>query len=261
MTILSDITLREMCSKPVESRDEIYARFTQDADFMESIEAAARAEHSYNVPMRAHMRLRDAVNAAFSEQDFMIYPFTPTQIREVEHRETRGGELCAEQRKIISRGTTSYGYDVSLASELKLFTNLNSSIIDPKRMNEDCLVDAEIKLDQTTGERFVILPPNSYMLGHTVEYFKIPRDVLVICLGKSTYARAGAIVNATPIEPDFMGVVVIEISNSTNLPLKVYVEEGIAQFLFFRGDRPCQVSYGDRQGKYQGQTGVTLPKV
>lgn len=261
MTILSDITLREMCDRPILSRDEIHQQLSNDAEYTDSILAIARARSSNNAQLMAILELKREASARFLAQDFMIYPFTPTQVREVEHRATRGGELCVEPRRIISRGTTSYGYDVSLADELKLFTNLNASIIDPKRLNDDCLVDAEVKFDADTGERYVLLPPNSYILGHTVEYFKIPRDVLVICLGKSTYARAGAIVNVTPIEPGFMGNVVIEISNSTNLPLKVYVEEGIAQFLFFRGDRPCEVSYGDRGGKYQGQTGVTLPKV
>jgi len=178
----------------------------------------------------------------------MIQPFDPKLIR----HETA--------RKIISRGLTSYGYDVSLSEvEVKLFTNMRSTIIDPKRFDENCLVNAEIHID-ADGAKFVILPPNSYMLGNTVEYFNVPRDIMIVAVGKSTYARAGAIVNVTPIEPGFEGSVVIEISNSTNLPLKIYLNEGISQFLFFRGKRPCNVSYGDRGGKYQGQTGVTLPK-
>lgn len=181
----------------------------------------------------------------------MITPFIPEQIR-----------VNDANQKIISKGVSSYGYDVSLSEEFKIFTNINSSIIDPKRFDEQkCLTDATLQYDEETGDKYVILPPNSYLLGRTNEYFHIPRDITVICLGKSTYARVGAIVNVTPIEAGFEGHVVIEISNSTNLPLKVYANEGISQFLFFRGDKECTVSYADRCGKYMGQTGITLAKV
>jgi dCTP deaminase len=179
----------------------------------------------------------------------MISPFHANQVREV------------NDQKVISFGTSSFGYDVTLSEEFKIFTNINSSIIDPKRFNEKCLVDGVVREDEETGEKYVILPPNSYLLGRTTEYFVIPRDVMVICLGKSTYARAGAIVNVTPIESGFEGNVVIEVSNSTNLPLKIYANEGISQFVLYRGNRDCRTSYADRAGKYQGQTGITLSKV
>lgn len=168
--------------------------------------------------------------------------------------------LTESTRKIISFGMSSYGYDVRIADSFKLFTNINSSVVDPKRLDPKCHIDAEV-LKDSDGARYVIIPPNGFLLGRTVEYFHIPRDILVVCLGKSTYARAGAIVNVTPLEPEWHGHVVIEVSNTTNLPLKVYVDEGIAQFLFFRGEEVCDVSYADRGGKYQGQTGVTMPTV
>ncbi len=180
----------------------------------------------------------------------MINPFTPTCVRKNE-----------SGVKIISTGASSYGYDVALSDKFKIFTNINSAVIDPKRFDERCLIDADIKHDED-GSKYVILPPNSYLLGVTVERFKIPRDIMVICVGKSTYARAGAIVNTTPIEPGFEGNVVIEVSNSTNLPLRIYAFEGIAQFMFFQGNEPCVVSYADRAGKYQGQEAqIVLPKV
>lgn len=165
------------------------------------------------------------------------------------------------ERKIISHGLTSYGYDVSLARDgVKIFTDINATIIDPKRFDADkCLIDAVVHRDED-GALYVVLPPKSYMLGRTVEYFRMPRDVLAVCLGKSTYARTGIAINATPIEPGWHGNVVIEIANQTTLPCKIYLEEGISQFLFFCGP-PCKVSYDDRGGKYQGQTGVTLAKV
>lgn len=187
----------------------------------------------------------------------MITPFNPELIRVIEAHAVNGQVF--KERKIISRGLTSYGYDVTLAETCKIFTNINSAFIDPKRLDERCLVDAKVQTDED-GARFVMLPPHSYMLGHTIEYFRMPRDVLAICLGKSTYARAGIFVNATPMEPGFEGTIVIEISNATSLPAKIYVDEGISQFLFFQGSEPCKVSYADRGGKYQGQTGVTLPK-
>lgn len=204
----------------------------------------------------------------FSGFEPMIEPFHPNQVKEAveahQRRHTDGDVVLSfptAKRRLISYGVTSYGYDVTLSSkEVKIFTNLNSALIDPKRMDARCLADAVIQTDED-GSKYFILPPNSYALGHTNEYFRMPRNILVVCVGKSTYARAGAIVNTTPIEPGFEGVVVIEISNSTSLPLKIYVDEGIAQFLFFRGTESCQISYGDRAGKYQGQTSTVLSKV
>lgn len=192
--------------------------------------------------------LNDIQILTLCEENEMIIPFIRTSVRELENG-----------RRILSKGASSFGYDVSLGEEIKIFTNQNAALIDPKKLNSETLIDGKVRTDED-GAKYVILPPNSYLLGVTIEYFKIPRDVMVICLGKSTYARAGCICNTTPIEPGFEGNIVIELSNSTSLPMKIYLNEGIAQFLFFRGES-CRTSYGDRAGKYQGQRGVTLPKV
>ncbi len=154
---------------------------------------------------------------------------------------------------IISYGLSSYGYDARWSPEFKIFTNVNNAIVDPKNFSPSSFVDRETDV--------CIIPPNSFVLARTVEYFRIPRDVLVICLGKSTYARCGIIVNVTPIEPEWEGHVTLEFSNTTPLPAKIYANEGVCQFLFFKGDQPCEVSYRDRAGKYMNQTGVTLPKI
>ena len=169
----------------------------------------------------------------------MILPFEPHQVRHTQHG------------KIVSFGTSSYGYDVRCAREFKIFTNINSAIVDPKNFDENSFVDIESDV--------CIIPPNSFALARTVEYFKIPRNVLTICLGKSTYARCGIIVNVTPLEPEWEGHVTLEFSNTTNLPAKIYANEGVAQMLFLESDEVCEVSYKDRNGKYQGQRGVTLP--
>ena len=170
----------------------------------------------------------------------MIEPFEPGQVRE------------EDGRRLISYGTSSYGYDVRCSREFKVFTNINSATVDPKGFDEDSFVDVE-------GDVCVI-PPNSFALASTVEYFRIPRNVLTVCLGKSTYARCGIIVNVTPLEPEWEGHVTLEFSNTTTLPAKIYANEGVAQMLFFESDEVCEVSYKDRGGKYQGQRGVTLPK-
>jgi len=170
----------------------------------------------------------------------MIEPFEDSQVKEY------NGERC------ISFGTSSYGYDVRCAREFKVFTNINSVIVDPKNFSEESFVDLESDV--------CIIPPNSFALARTIEYFRIPRNVLTICLGKSTYARCGIIVNVTPLEPEWEGHVTLEFSNTTPLPAKIYANEGVAQMLFLEGDEPCLTSYKDRQGKYQGQRGVTLPK-
>jgi dCTP deaminase len=177
----------------------------------------------------------------------MIVPFNDRSIR-VEHG-----------RKILSKGVSSYGYDVSLSEDVRIFTNQNAALIDPKRLDEATLTVGTVKTDED-GSKYVILPPNSYMLGCTVEYFKIPSDVMIICVGKSTMARAGCIVNTTPIEAGFEGNVVIELANAATLPMKIYLNEGISQFIFFRG-KPCSVSYSARAAKYQFQTGITLPRM
>lgn len=154
---------------------------------------------------------------------------------------------------IISYGLSSYGYDARVAPEFKIFTNVDNAVVDPKNFSEDSFVNRESDV--------CIIPPNSFVLGRTVEYFRIPRDVLVICLGKSTYARCGIIVNVTPLEPEWEGHVTLEFSNTTPLPAKLYAHEGACQFLFLKGDQSCMTSYKDRAGKYMGQRGVTLPKI
>ncbi|MBC6428496.1 MAG: dCTP deaminase [Cellvibrionales bacterium] len=170
----------------------------------------------------------------------MIDPFEPRQCREV------------AGTKIVSYGTSSYGYDVRCSDEFKVFTNVNSATIDPKHFDPESFVDFK-------GDHCII-PPNSFALARTVEYFRIPRSVLTICLGKSTYARCGIIVNVTPLEPEWQGQVTLEFSNTTTLPAKIYANEGVAQMLFFESDEVCETSYADRGGKYQNQRGVTLPK-
>ena len=170
----------------------------------------------------------------------MVEPFESGQVRSV------------DGRRIVSYGTSSYGYDVRCAPEFKIFTNINSTIVDPKNFDPKNFVDFD-------GD-VCIIPPNSFALARTVEYFRIPRNVMVICLGKSTYARCGIIVNVTPLEPEWEGHVTLEFSNTTPLPARIYAGEGVAQFLFFESDEVCEVSYKDRGGKYQGQKGVTLPK-
>lgn len=175
-----------------------------------------------------------------AQQHEMIAPFAANQVR------------TANEQKIVSYGTSSYGYDVRCADEFKIFTNINSSIVDPKHFDNNSFVD--VKSD------VCVIPPNSFALARTVEYFKIPRNVLTVCLGKSTYARCGIIVNVTPLEPEWEGHVTLEFSNTTNLPARIYANEGVAQMLFFESDEVCEASYKDRGGKYQGQVGVTLPK-
>jgi len=171
----------------------------------------------------------------------MIEPFEPNQVKQ------------QNGHKIVSYGTSSSGYDIRCSDEFKLFTNINSTIVDPKNFDANSFVD--VKND------VCIIPPNSFALARTIEYFRIPRNVLTICLGKSTYARCGIIVNVTPFEPEWEGYVTLEFSNTTPLPAKIYANEGVAQVIFFESDEVCETSYKDRGGKYQGQHGVTLPKI
>ncbi|MCG8607747.1 dCTP deaminase [bacterium] len=167
----------------------------------------------------------------------MIEPFVDSQVR----------------KATISYGLSSYGYDVRIAAEFKIFTNLNSTIVDPKHFDPKSFVDF-------TGD-ICLIPPNSFALGRTVEYFKIPRNVMTLCVGKSTYARCGIITNVTPLEPGWEGHITLEVSNTTPLPAKIYAGEGIAQILFFESSEECEISYAEKKGKYQSQTGVTLPKI
>lgn len=171
----------------------------------------------------------------------LIEPFEPGQVKQ------------QGDKKLVSYGTSSYGYDVRCATEFRIFTNINSSIVDPKNFDSNSFVNLDTDV--------CIIPPNSFALARTVEYFRIPRNILTICLGKSTYARCGIIVNVTPLEPEWEGHVTLEFSNTTTLPAKIYANEGVAQMLFFESDEVCETSYKDRGGKYQGQTGVTPPKV
>ena len=176
-----------------------------------------------------------------AQEHGMIEPFEPGQVREV------------NGQKIVSYGTSSYGYDIRCAPEFKVFTNIHSTVVDPKNFDEKSFVDFH-------GDSCII-PPNSFALARTLEYFRIPRNVLTICLGKSTYARCGIIVNVTPFEPEWEGYVTLEFSNTTPLPAKIYANEGACQFLFLKGNERCETSYKDRAGKYMGQKGVTLPRL
>jgi len=174
-------------------------------------------------------------------------------------------KMCREQRMIepyvekqvrdgvISYGVSSYGYDIRVSDEFKIFTNVMSTVVDPKNVDPASMVDFKGPI--------CVVPPNSFALARTVEYFRVPRNVLTICVGKSTYARCGIITNVTPFEPEWEGYVTLEISNTTPLPAKIYANEGIAQVLFFESDSPCETSYKDKAGKYQNQTGITLPRL
>ena len=176
-----------------------------------------------------------------AEERGMIEPFEPNQVKEV------------NGHRVVSFGTSSYGYDIRCSDEFKLFTNINTTIVDPKNFDANSFVDVK-------GD-ICIIPPNSFALARTVEYFRIPRNILTLCLGKSTYARCGIIVNVTHLEPEWEGFVTLEFSNTTPLPAKIYANEGVAQVVFFESDEVCATSYKDRGGKYQGQRGVTLPKI
>ncbi len=204
--------------------------------------APASATPTFNNTERVHrMSIKsDRWIRQMAQEHQMIEPFEPVQVRRA------GG------RRLISYGTSSYGYDVRCADEFKVFTNIYSATVDPKAFDSRSFVDIQ-------GEECVI-PPNSFALARTVEYFRIPADVLTICLGKSTYARCGIIVNVTPLEPEWEGHVTLEFSNTTTLPAKIYANEGVAQMLFLQSDERCEQTYKDREGKYQGQTGVTLPR-
>jgi dCTP deaminase len=172
-----------------------------------------------------------------AQENDMISPFSEKQVRQ----------------SVISYGLSSYGYDLRVADEFKIFTNVNCTVVDPKNFDERSFV--------TVRSECCIVPPNSFSLARSVEYFKIPRDVLTICVGKSTYARCGIIVNVTPFEPEWEGFVTLEISNTTPLPAKIYANEGLCQIIFFQSDEVCETSYADRKGKYQSQKGIVLPKL
>ncbi len=262
MSLLSDKSIRALCEAPERIFDQAY------------FDVLISSQNGKGWPMtdvaisdlRAELR-RQATRETTPEERAafkpLIHPYEPNLIREIPNVPVIDAGMIRGtiSRKIISKGQSSYGYDVTLASELRLFTNAFSRVINPKKVDvEKCTVAMEIHEDSEFG-RYVIMPPNSYALGRTVEYFHMPRNVTVVCLGKSTYARVGVAVNVTPIEAGWHGNVVLEFSNNTNSPVMLFIDEGVAQFLFFKGDQECEVSYDDRGGKYQGQTGITHAKV
>lgn len=198
---------------------------------------------------------RRADAAPVSEAGEMPGILCDRQIRDLARRQGMIEPFVETQKRegMISYGLSSYGYDARISDEFMIFTNVDSAVVDPKNFSSKSFVERKTDV--------CIIPPNSFVLSRTVEYFRIPKDVLVVCLGKSTYARCGLIVNVTPLEPGWEGHVTLEVSNTTPLPAKVYAHEGIAQFLFFKGSDACEVTYADRAGKYQGQRGVTLPRL
>lgn len=279
MSILADSQIKELCTPPTfvsTLRESVhYTRMTPAEIDAFNLKFAGSVERPTNETMlKFWMQTRELTPIERESWRPMIHPFVGHQVRHINREFTDDdgffmanddkvwaktntvndeGERRTIDERIISYGLSSYGYDVTLADEYKMFTNINGGVIDPLDFDEKCLHDHKGK--------YCIIPPNSYILGRTNEYFCIPKDIMVLCVGKSTYARVGAIVNVTPIEAGFEGNVVIEISNSTSLPLKVYTNQGICQFMFFRGQVPCNVSYADRGGKYQGQVGITTAKV
>lgn len=287
MSILSDKTIRLLCEPLQFAASGVPGLLSpQDAHellvrvFPDSHQPSRRLLKAgeLHIPMSGLPKLEELLqmedgqrmefNIAYSRQNPlhltarrqspMISPFISQSLRRIQYE-------GKQEFPILSSGTSSFGYDVTLKEEFKIFSNANGGVIDPKRFDPTNLIDGRLNVDEATGEKWVILPPNSYLLGETHEVFSIPRDVSVVAVGKSTYARAGAIVNVTPIEAGFKGTVVIEISNATTLPMRIYANEGVAQFLFFQGDQPCETSYGDRNegrgGKYQHQRGIRLSQV
>ena len=259
MSIKSDKWIHRMSARPTHVQvlpngDKHYFHQKLDKEELDGLYAAIRN------PMRDEDTVRPALGELRiikpeEKLDFlpMIDPFVSTQVKLGRGPNVEGFDgPTPTHEKVISYGVSSYGYDVRCADEFKVFTNMHSTFIDPKNFNPKNYMDVK-------GDKCII-PPNSFALARTVEYFRIPRDVLTICLGKSTYARCGIIVNVTPLEPEWEGHVTLEFSNTTTLPAVIYANEGVAQMLFLQSDEECEVSYKDRGGKYQGQTGVTLPK-
>lgn len=248
MAILSDKTIRDLCTPPYK-HERVLERYP---------DISANGQEVYGEIVKI-----DPHGTIDNHGEPMIHPFEPKLVRSMKTSKgwDDGHQVHQEEVKVISYGLTSYGYDVRLkAEDVKVFTNANGRIVDPMAPDEDCFINAAIH-ETDEGLKYFILPPNSYALASTMEWFKIPRNVSVVCLGKSTYARSCAIVNVTPIEAGFEGEVVIEISNGSTLPVMIYLETGIAQFQFLKGDQECEVSYADGNRKYQGQRGVTLSKV
>lgn len=257
--ILSDRQIAELCVCPTHKLDEVRYRKVMARGRSQTlvhyddpeVYVQRDRDHAERVRRESMVLVNDAEREAFRP---MIEPFSPELIRQIEIDETI-------HRKIISRGLSSYGYDISIREEMKIFSNASGQVVDPKRFDERCLVSAEVHTDPENGSRYVILPPNGYLLGSTVEYFRFPRDVTAIFIGKSTYARVGVFINITPGEAGWEGYLVLEVANLTGLPVRIYANEGISQALFFRGSEECCTSYEDRGGKYQRQQGLTLAKV
>lgn len=247
--ILNDKAIRELCLPPVtrlhfqDNKDHYFHKVETLTTTQSAKEVVEKYRTGSIYPQGLFVGNDPHPQERIDEFEPMITPFHPEQIRVNE----------AGQR-IMSYGLSSMGYDVTLAPKFKIFTNIHTEVIDPLNMSERNYVDVEAILDGANA--YVILPPNSYLLSYTNEYFNMPPDVLAMCLGKSTGARAGLMVNVTPIEPGFKGTVVIELANLTPSPMRVYANMGIAQFMFFRANERCEVSYGDRAGKYQGQQGI-----
>jgi dCTP deaminase len=276
MSILSDRQITALCVAPTRRLDvvkygEALARphaepAIHHLDFFEGV----RQTNEYHRQLKEScmVDLTEEERAAFKP---MIEPFEPKLMREVFNQITKpmGSmdgiphmvTIPTNRYKIISRGLSSFGYDITLREDVRVFTNINSTVIDPKNFDTSCLSEVAIKYDENGHGRYAILPPNSYMLGWSKEYFRIPRDITGVFIGKSTYARVGCIINCTPAEAGWEGNLVIELGNLTNSPMRIYVDEGIAQALFFQGTEACETSYHDRGGKYQGQTGLTLARV
>jgi dCTP deaminase len=294
MTILSDRQIKQLCTLPNFVITELKA-LTQDPDNLayylhreiQSFSYLLEGELISKIKNRGNgigiVKYRPLTEEEVSAFKPIISPFVGKQVKTrgrvitraeydafarkpesdmtetyiIDRNEIHGSYAKIPER-IISYGLTSYGYDVRLAEQFKIFSNMLGSTIDPLAIHQDCFVEQDASVNEAG---YVILPPNSYLLGVTQETFAIPRDVTAICVGKSTYARCGIAVNVTPIEAGFEGQVVIEVANQTSLPARIYANMGIAQFLFFRGDQPCDVSYADRGGKYQGQSGITDARV
>lgn len=225
-----------------DARDEVVAKLEDVREMLKERFRPVDGDAKVEFPPGAHGILPDHEITLLARAG-MIEPFEPVQVSK------RDGA------RVLSYGVSSYGYDARVADDFKVFTNTYGTIVDPKNFDDRSFVDVRAK------DGYVIVPPNSFVLGRTVERFRIPRDVLVVCVGKSTYARCGIIVNVTPLEPGWEGHVTLEFSNTTPLPAKLYANEGACQFIFLRSASPCQTSYADRKGKYQGQTGVTPPRM
>jgi len=256
VALLSDRQIKERCIKPTH-----YLKNTDDTWSAVIPDVTHPADKLEHWKLRGYSRLIKASEEVLKEQNWkpMISPFVPEAVR---YKQTGANYPIASAEdisatKIISYGLSSFGYDIRMCKEgLKIFTNINSAIIDPMRMSEKAYSAPVVHFDEEFGLHYFILPPKSVALGHTVETFAIPRDILVMCLGKSTYARVAMMPIVTPLEPEWEGELVLEIANLVELPMRIYLETGIAQLLFLQGNEPCEVSYGDRGGKYMHQTGT-----